>query len=52
MSVNIWFWLIYVLSIIFGGWINFPFERRSYTFVILMVLIGLLGWAQFGGPIH
>jgi hypothetical protein len=56
MTAGIWFWIIYVISLIFSGgwyWRNqatlAPFGPFSLLFFIL---IGLLGWGVFGAPIR
>jgi hypothetical protein len=52
MSAGIWFWIIYVICALFGGWLSFPFERKSGVWLVVMILIGLLGWGIFGPPIR
>lgn len=60
MGVNIWFWLIYVITLIFGIWGIGPWFAGSNpspyrpfgSWLVLFILIGLLGWHDFGGPIH
>jgi hypothetical protein len=56
MTAGIWFWILYVISIVVsGGWywrnqaILAPFGPFSLLFFIL---IGLLGWGVFGAPIR
>ena len=55
MSAGIWFWIIYVIIGLFGGFWGFSnvTDRRwlGGGFVIF-VLIGLLGWGVFGPPIR
>jgi hypothetical protein len=54
MSIAIWFWLIYVLSLFFGGWALYPFAanpRPFGAFGVLYLLVGLLGWHVFGSPL-
>lgn len=55
MPADIWFWLVYVLSILFGGWCYYPFgpDTRRYAgaSLVIFVLIGLLGWRVFGAPL-
>lgn len=48
MSAGIWFWIIFVISIIFGFWSVWPFERKSGIYLVVYILIGLLGWRVFG----
>jgi hypothetical protein len=54
MSVGIWFWVIFVLGVVFWGWIvatpNAPYA--PYHPIVWLILIGLLGWGVFGPPIH
>jgi hypothetical protein len=56
MTLQVWFWIIYVLALIFG-WFGyytagqpFPWPRFGGHFVF-WVLIGVLGWAVFGAPV-
>lgn len=56
MSPGVWFWLLYVVSFIFGAANNWPHDpARGYWGVgwslVLFVLIGLLGWGVFGAPL-
>jgi hypothetical protein len=53
MGANIWFWLIYVMSLVFGGWLIWPGQDRRLmgSWGILFILIGILGWGLFGSPI-
>jgi hypothetical protein len=52
MSSGIWFWIIYVISILFGGYLGWPFDRKSGIWIILFVLVGLLGYRVFGAPVQ
>jgi hypothetical protein len=55
MSAAIWFWLIWVFSLLFGGFWYWrtpgsqPFGPYALVFYILT---GLLGWGVFGQPIR
>jgi hypothetical protein len=56
MSLENWFWGIYVLTIFFGMWANYDpampvFYRRGGLFLVLMILVGLLGYQTFGSVI-
>lgn len=55
MSMTNWFWIIYVLCLIFGAWSAYepaqPFRRWAGN-LPFFILIGLLGWKVFGGPIQ
>jgi hypothetical protein len=58
MGANIWFWLIYVIVLVFGVWGVGPWtaEPNPYrtfgSWIVLFILIGLLGWHDFGSPIR
>lgn len=61
MGANIWFWLIYVIVLVFGIWGLGPwFQNGTSTnpyrpfgsWLVLFILIGLLGWHDFGSPIR
>jgi hypothetical protein len=57
MSIGLLFWLLWILSLIFGGLPYMRAEGRpSFTTgapnLLLWILLGLLGWAVFGAPIH
>lgn len=54
MSAGNWFWIIYVILVLFGGYLCWPsFNDRRWVggYAILVVLIGVLGWGIFGPPI-
>lgn len=53
MGANIWFWLIYIISLVFGGWLMWPNEDRRIfgSWGVLFLLIGILGWTVYGSPI-
>jgi hypothetical protein len=58
MPAGLWFWLIWVILFLFGGFLSWPTnpaDRNAWrpfgvTFIIL-ILIGLLGWGIYGPPI-
>ena len=56
MSAGIWFWLVYVLSILFGGgwyWRNqAPLQLFGPYVLIFYILFGLCGWGIWGSPIR
>ena len=53
MTLAIWFWVLYVLSILGYCYINQPSPFRSWGgSLIFFILIGLLGWKVFGGPVQ
>jgi hypothetical protein len=56
MTLQFWFWIIYVLALFFS-WFGYyekgqvyPWPRFGGGFV-LWLLIGILGWHNFGGPV-
>lgn len=54
MSAGIWFWIGMFVWLLFGLYIGFrPNGDRWYAGgnLLLFLLIALLGWAQFGGPV-
>lgn len=55
MGAGIWFWIIYVLSLLLGGgwyWRTPALQPWGPIGLIQFILIGLLGWGVFGAPIH
>ncbi len=56
MGLSVWFWVLMVISLVFGLWSGYN-PGQPYTFrnwggsILLFVLLGLLGWAVFGGPV-
>ncbi len=52
MSAGIWFWILYVISLLLTGWWWWPFTADRGPPLILFILIGLLGWGIFGAPIR
>lgn len=56
MSAGIWFWLIYVICVVFGCWLDWPAgPNPNYRMVgrnfVIFILLGLLGWGVFGSPL-
>ena len=52
MGANIWFWIIFVVSFLFGGWCYYPISKNSGGFLVVMILLALLGYRVFGGPVQ
>jgi len=58
MAAGIWFWILFVITLIFGIWGMNPWRPAGQTWapfggwLILFVLIGILGWGVFGPPIR
>ena len=56
MALQIWFWVIYVLSLVFSIWTGrdeanpYPYKRWGGS-LLFYILIGILGYAAFGSPI-
>lgn len=56
MTISLLFWVIYIISLLFGLWTNWPVgptnaKPLSLT-LIIFILIGLLGWQVFGAAVH
>ncbi len=56
MTLSVWFWVIYVLSLLFGLWTEYtPGQPYPYPhglrWFLFYLLIGILGIQAFGGPI-
>ena len=58
MSAGIWFWLLWVLTLFFGGWGMNPWRPAGAawapfgSWLVLFILIGLLGLHVFGSPVR
>ena len=58
MSAGIWFWLLWVLTLIFGGWGMNPWRPAGVPWApfgswrVLFILVGLLGLHVFGSPVR
>jgi hypothetical protein len=52
MTAGIWFWILYVISILFTGYWWWPFNAERGPSLLVYILIGLLGWGVFGAPIR
>jgi hypothetical protein len=57
MGANIWFWLIYVIVGIFGGFFVGPWRNQTPYGVfggwaVIFVLVGILGLSVYGTPIR
>lgn len=55
MSLAIAFWVLYIIAIVFGGFIAFrPADPRftGGSNLLYFVLLGLLAWQVFGAAVH
>jgi len=55
VSTGFLFWLLMILTLLFGGWVAYPFGPHVYGFgfnLLLWVLLFLLGWKVFGPPLR
>lgn len=52
MSLGILFWIIFLIALIFGiPQVNAKVPAWSSN-LIFWILVGILGWAVFGQPVH
>jgi hypothetical protein len=56
MSIGLLFWLLMIIWLVFGfaqnwGVVPGPYGLWGHS-LLLFILLGLLGWAQFGAPLH
>lgn len=54
MPAGMWFWVIYILALLLGGLGYFGVWAHGFAFsgLVLVVLLGLLGWKVFGKPVQ
>lgn len=57
MPLNILFWVIYVVAVVFSFWANYEagqptWFRRAGSYFVCWVLIGILGWRVFGPAVR
>jgi len=58
MGAGIWFWLIYVITLVFGVWGMNPWRPSGApwapfgSWFVLFILVGLLGLHTFGSPVR
>ncbi len=53
MTLALLFWVIFIISILFGGYANrATIGAWAMGSLVLWVLIGILGWAVFGAAVH
>lgn len=52
MAAGIWFWIIFVICFLFGGFMNrAALGTFGWNYGPIFVLIFLLGWTVYGSPI-
>ena len=56
MTLSVLFWVLMIVSLIFGFWAHYepaqPFQFKTGGYnLLIFVLLAILGWAQFGGPV-
>jgi hypothetical protein len=54
MSLQFWFWVLFVIGIIFYGYGSAvpAWPGTRFGGILLVLLIGILGWQVFGAPVH
>lgn len=53
MSIGLLFWILMIVSFVFSAWTTWPAGwRGAGPSLLVYVLLFLLGWAQFGAPLH
>lgn len=66
MTIGLLFWIIFIVWVLFSGYVRLtpsappgtPAAQRAIDYagmggsLVLIVLIGLLGWAAFGPVVH
>lgn len=57
MSIELLFWVLYIVALVFGFWVEYvpgqPYPMRRVPGALLFfVLVGLLGWKVFGPAIR
>jgi hypothetical protein len=57
MTLAIWYWLVLVLTVVFGGWGYWAADPPARTFrswgigLPLLILFIIIGFALFGSPV-
>ena len=55
MTLGLLFWILWIVALVFGVWSGYPLQpvpiRNWGGGLLVFILIGILGWAQFGAPI-
>jgi membrane protein YdbS with pleckstrin-like domain len=57
MPLGIFFWVLYIISLIIGFWGYYEpaqptWYRRAGGYIVLWILVGILGWSVFGPAVR
>jgi hypothetical protein len=55
MSIGFLFWLIFILSLLFGAYVRRSALGTPLVWggdLLLLIMLGLLGWQTFGAPVR
>lgn len=52
MSIGVLFWIILIVWALWGGYSTRKDPAGFGPALVMLVLLGLLGWAQFGSPVR
>ncbi len=54
MSLELAFWVLFIVGIVFNayGWYQPAWPGARFGGLLVIVLLGILGWAVFGAAIH
>ena len=52
MTLGLAFWILMLLWLVFGIWRSWPDHFAVGGSLLLFILLLLLGWHDFGAPIH
>jgi len=53
MTLALLFWVIFIISLLFGGYVNrAAIGTWAMSNLVIWILIGILGWQVFGPAIH
>ena len=51
MTLGMIFWIFFLVALIVGVWQGRSSWPASVPWLVVWILLGILGWAVFGGPI-
>ena len=52
MPKSLAFWIVFLIAVVFTSFLNWPFQRASWSWIVIFFLIGILGWSVYGPPIQ